>query len=157
MPAFLHLAIFTFSRNLRVLSFSSVTSPRLTHMYLSSPMAITKTVHALWWTKSRVCMRVCKHGFAFWCANHASTNLKKFWLDIWQVFLIYPFPHQLKPGKSLQNMLCQFVLAKADILSEKNPYFGKPLFSKTLWQVRISLSFSAIIKNFAFFHWKVNL
>ena len=26
-------------------------------------LAITKIVHTLWWTKSHVCMRVCKHGW----------------------------------------------------------------------------------------------
>ena len=44
---------------------------------------ITKIVRALWLAERSVCMKVCKHGcgvklFGFSCANHASTNLKKF-------------------------------------------------------------------------------
>ena len=44
---------------------------------------ITKIVRTLWLAERSVCMRVCKHGcgvklFGFSCANHASTNLKKF-------------------------------------------------------------------------------
>ena len=44
---------------------------------------ITKIVRMLWLAERSVCMRVCKHGcgvkmFCFSCANHASTNLKKF-------------------------------------------------------------------------------
>ena len=70
---------------------------------------ITKIVRALWLAERRVCIRVCKHGcdikmFCFWCANHASTNLKKVlsWKP-WKVYFIHPFPRRLKLGKSLER------------------------------------------------------
>ena len=136
---------------------------------------ITKIVSALWLAERRVCIRVCKHGcevkmFCFSGANHASTNLKKvFQLKTRQVYFIYLFPRRLKLGKSVQKMLCQFFFAKADILSEKNTYFGKPLFCKTRTDlirlqdfvdktsrlVRISLLISAITKSFTFFLRKI--
>ena len=92
---------------------------------------ITKIVRALWLAERRVCMRVCKHGcdanlFGFPRANHASTNLKK--VLSWktrQVYFIYPFPRRLKFEKIFRNMLGPFKFAWANILSEKNPYFGK--------------------------------
>ena len=70
---------------------------------------ITKIVRALWSAERRVCIRVCKHGcdikmFCFWCANHASTNLKK--VLSWKprkVYFIHPFPRRLKLGKSLER------------------------------------------------------
>ena len=80
---------------------------------------------------------------------HASMNLKKVlsW-NTRQVYFIYPLPCRLK--------LCQFFFTWADILSEKNPYFGKHLFCKTktdcayklrvqdLRLVRISLLINAL-------------
>ena len=70
--------------------------------------------------------------FCFSHANHASRNLKK--ILSWktrQVYFIYPFPCRLKLGKSLETCCVNFFFAWADILSEKNPYFGKHLFCKT--------------------------
>ena len=52
---------------------------------------------------------VCKHRcdvkmVCFPLANHAGTNLKKvFELKTRQNYFIYPFPRQLKLGKSLQT------------------------------------------------------
>ena len=91
-------------------------------------------VRELWLAERRVCMRVCKHGcdvkmFCFSRANHASTNLKK--VLSWktrQVYFIYPFPRRLKLEKSLETCCVNFFFAWADILSEKNPYFGKHFF-----------------------------
>ena len=68
----------------------------------------------------------------------------------------------------LINKLCQFFFAKADILSEKNPYFGKHLFAKqelitrdvvykTLGLVRIPVLISTITKTFLVFLNKVIL
>ena len=54
---------------------------------------ITMIVRALWLAKRRVCMTVCKHGcdvkaYCFSGANHASTNLKRFWVENWTSLLI---------------------------------------------------------------------
>ena len=70
--------------------------------------------------------------FCFLHGNHARMNLKQvFELKTRQVYFIYPFPHRLKLGKSLQNMLFAFFLLKLTLLSKKNLYFRKPLFCKT--------------------------
>ena len=106
------------------------------HVHISF-YKITKIVCTLWLAERRVCMRVCKHGcdvkmFCFSCANHASTNLKK--VLSWktrQIYFIYPFPCRLKLEKSLETCCVNFFFAWADILSEKNPYFGRHLFCKT--------------------------
>ena len=98
---------------------------------------ITKIVRALWLAERHVCMRVCKHGcdvkmFCFSRANHAGTNLKT--VLSWktrQSYFIYPFPRRLKLEQSLETFFVNFFFAWADILSEKNPYFGKHLFCKT--------------------------
>ena len=98
---------------------------------------ITKIVRALWLAERPVCMRVCKHGcdanlFGFPRANHASTNLKKgFELKNSISWLYLPISSSVETWKIFRNMLCQFFFAWADILSEKNPYFGKHLFCKT--------------------------
>ena len=47
-----------------------------------------------------------------------------------QVYFICPFHCRLKLGKSLQTSCVNFFFAWADILSEKNPYFGKHLLAK---------------------------
>ena len=98
-------------------------------------------------------MRVCKHGrdvkmFSFSRANHASTNLNK--ILSWktgQVYFIYPFPRSssVETWKIFRNMLCQFFFAWADILSEKNPYFGKHFFCKT----KTDYAFKLRVQDFA--------
>ena len=60
-------------------------------------------------------MRVCKRGFE--CKTRQGS-------------FIYAFLRRLKLGKSLQTGCVNFFYAKADILSEKNTYFGKHLFAK---------------------------
>ena len=82
-------------------------------------------------------MTVCRDGcdvkmFCFSRANHASMNLKKVLSrKTRQVcYIQYPFPRRLKPQKSLETAVSLF-FAWADILSEKNPHFGKYLFCKT--------------------------
>ena len=49
-------------------------------------------------------------------------------------------------------MLCQFFFAWADILSEKNPYFGKHLFGKTKtdYAYKLRVQDFATGKNFSF-------
>ena len=106
-------------------------------------------------------MRVCKYEW-LWRQDHASTNLKK--VLSWktrQVYFIYPFPRQLKLGKSLEKHPVSIFFPWAVILSVKNPYFGRHLFGKqrlitrtsfvykTSRMVRISLLISAL--NSAFF------
>ena len=46
--------------------------------------------------------------FCFSRANKARIKKKAFELKNRQIYFIYLFPRQLKLGKSLQNMLCQF-------------------------------------------------
>ena len=79
--------------------------------------------------------------------SRESTNLKK--VLSWktrQVYFIYPFPHRLKLGKSLETcMQCQFFCARADILSEKNSYFGKHLLCKT----RTDYAYKLCVQDFA--------
>ena len=71
--------------------------------------------------------------FCFSRANQANTNLKKLLSQKLDKFnLLTHSPRRLRLGKSLQNML----FALADVLSEKNPYFGKHNYSQL---VRISL------------------
>ena len=96
----------------------------------------------------------------FCCArgNHASTNLKK--VLSWkprQVYFINPFPLRLKLGKSLETCCVNFVTAWADILSEKNLYFGKHLFCITITDFTYKLrvqdfatgrNFSSSLNNF---------
>ena len=80
-------------------------------------------------------MREWNHGcdikiFCFSHANHASTNLKKFLSS--KLYKVTLFTHSFV-GWNLGNLYKQAVsifFAKADILSEKNPYFGKHLFAK---------------------------
>ena len=67
----------------------------------------------LWLAKRHVCMRVCKHGcdikmFCFSCANHASSNLKSFWVQNSTSFLYLPIPSLAETWKILANKLCQF-------------------------------------------------
>ena len=45
--------------------------------------------------------------------------------------LYLPISSSAETWKMFRNMLGQFFFACADILSEKNPYFGKHLFCKT--------------------------
>ena len=119
---------------------------------------ITKIVRALWLAERRVCIRVCKHGcdikmFCFWCANHASTNLKK--VLSWKprkVYFIHPFPRRLKLGKSLERccvIFFFFFFAWADILSENKDWLRlqaswASYTCKTLRLVRIFFLISAL-------------
>ena len=74
---------------------------------------ITKIVRELWLAERSVCMRVCKHGcdlkmFCFSKANHASTNLKSFWVQNLTNLLYLPIPSSAENWKIFTNKLCQF-------------------------------------------------
>ena len=45
-----------------------------------------------------------------------------------QVYFICPFPRRLKLEKSLQTCGANMFFRSADVLSEKNPYFGSWTF-----------------------------
>ena len=90
--------------------------------------------------------------FCFLYAHQHKHKFEKvFWWKTRQVFFIYPFPCPLKLNHAVSIFFTQ-----ADILGEKNPYFGKPLLRKTITdyvldfmcktsgQVRISLLISSI-------------
>ena len=47
-----------------------------------------------------------------------------------QVYVLYRFPRRLKLEKTLPKGFVNFVFAHADIIYEKNQYFGKHLFAK---------------------------
>ena len=100
------------------------------------------------------------------CADHTSTNFKKFLS--WKLDKVTLFTHSLV-GWDLEN-LNNFFFAKADILSEKDPFLESifiekqelitrtlSLVYKTSWVVRISLLISNLNKEFFFFIGKVIL
>ena len=83
--------------------------------------------------------------------------------QIWKSFLVpnstsllylNPFLHLLKFGKSLQTSCVNFFFfAWTDILSEKNPYFGKHLLQNKDWfntRARLCVQDFATGKNFSF-------
>ena len=118
-------------------------------------------------------MRVCKHGcgvktFCFSCANHASTNLKRFSSSkLKKVYFFYPFLRRLKLGKSLQRrcvnistLKLTFYARKVRILESiflqnKNRLRVQDFVDKTLRLVRISLLISAIQRILRFFSGKL--
>ena len=121
----------------------------------------TKMVRVPWLAERSVCTRVCKHGcdvtkmFCFLRANHTSTNLKNFFSLKLNKFTL--FTHSLV-GWILENLYKQavsiFFFVWANILSEKNLYFGKHLFCKTRTEFntcsRLCVPDFATGKNFSF-------
>ena len=105
-------------------------------LYAMTLFFFRKIVCALWLTERRVCIRVCKHGcdvkmFCFSRTNHVSTNLKKFLTS--KLDKVTLFTHSFVSW-NLENLYKQaesIFFAKADILSQKNPYFWKASFCKT--------------------------
>ena len=92
--------------------------------------------------------------FCFSRANHVSTNLKKFLSS--KLDKVTLFTHSFV-GWNLENLYKQAVsifFAKADILSEKIPYFGKHLFTKQelITRARLRLQDFGTGKNFYFNH-----
>ena len=118
---------------------------------------IANIARALWLAERRVCMRLCKHGcdvkmFCFSRANHVSTNLKKFLsskLDKVSLFTRSFVDWNLE---NLYKQTVSIFFAKADILSEKNPYFGKHLFAKQelITRSRLRVQDFGTGKNFCF-------
>ena len=104
---------------------------------------ITKIVGALWLVERRVCMRVCKHGcdvkmFAFRALITRKHEFEKdFELKNSTSLLYLPISSSVETWKIFRNMLGPFIFAWANILSEKNPYFGKHLFCKTKYWLRV--------------------
>ena len=91
----------------------------------------------LWLAERRVCMRVCKHVcasrcFAFRALIMQARIWKRFWVKKNSTRLIYlPICSSAETWKIFRNMLCGFLFfAWAEILSKRNPYFGKHLFCK---------------------------
>ena len=81
---------------------------------------------------------------------------KSFELKTRQVYFIYPFPRRSKLEKSLETCRVNFFSLEAswaDILSEKNPYFGKYLFCKTKtdYAYKLRVQDFATGKNFSFY------
>ena len=112
----------------------------------------------LWLAKRRVCMRVCKHGcdikvFCFSHANHVSTNWKSFELNIQQVYVIYPFAHWLKLGKSLQKCCVNvFLLKLTKFWARKICILESIFFAKQelIMRARLSVQDFATSENFSF-------
>ena len=118
-------------------------------------------------------MRVCKHGlwrqdvllFARYSCKHKFEKGSE--LKNSSSLLYLPISSSAETWKIFRNRLCQFVFAWADILSEKNPYFGKHLFCKTRTErtsfeykisrlVRVSLLISTLNKRLLLFSsWKL--
>ena len=85
--------------------------------------------------------------FCFSRANHASTKFEKGFELKTSTSLLY-----LPIWKYLETCCVNFFFAWADILSEKNPYFGKHLFCKTKtdYAYKLRVQDFATSKNFSF-------
>ena len=95
---------------------------------------IINIVSALWLAKRSVCMIVCKHGswqqdVSLFAWKHKFE--KGFELKNSSSLLYLPISSSAETWKIFRNIQCQFFCARADILSEKNSYFGKHLLFKT--------------------------
>ena len=102
-------------------------------------------------------MRVCRHGcdvrcFAFRALMTQARIWKRFWVEKLNKLLYLPISSSVESWKIFRNMLSQFFFAWADILSEKNPYFGKHLFCKTKadYAYKLRVQDFATGKNFSF-------
>ena len=102
-------------------------------------------------------MRVCKHDcdvkiFCFSALITQARIWKRFWVE--KIDKITLFTHFLV-GWNLKNLWKHAVsicFAWADILSEKNPYFGEHLFykTKTDYAYKLRVQDVATLKNFSF-------
>ena len=118
---------------------------------------IAKIVRALWLVERSVCMRVCKHGcgvkfFGFSRANHASTNLKKFWSSKLDKFTLFThsfvgwnMENRYKEGESI------FLRFSWHFKREKS-VFWKASFAKQelITRARLRRQDFATGKNFSF-------
>ena len=118
---------------------------------------ITKIVWALWLAKRSVCMRVWKHGrgikmYWFSCANHASTNLKKFSGSKLDKFTL--FTHSFVSW-NLENLYKQAVSIFFHLswhFERERSIFGKHLFAKQELITRFRVQDFATHKNSSFNH-----
>ena len=132
---------------------------------------ITKIVRALWLAERSVCMRVCKHGcgvklFGFSCANHASTNLKKFSSSKLDKFTL--FTHSFG-GWNMENRCkeCESIFLRLSWhFKQEKSVFCKASFCKTRTDYACKTSWTRFAtgknfsfnqchtKSFAFFSWE---
>ena len=114
---------------------------------------ITK-IRALWLAERSVCKRVCKHGCDVTCFAFRALITQA---QIWKRFSdknstrSLQFTHSFV-GWNLENLYKQAVSTFFQILSEKNPYFGKHLFAKQelITRARPRVQDFATGKNFSF-------
>ena len=99
-------------------------------------------------------MVVTSKCFAFRTLITEARIWKRFWWKNSTSLLYLPISSSVETWKIFRNMLCQFFFAWADILSEKNPYFGKHLFCKTKtdYAYKLRVQDFATGKNFSFNH-----
>ena len=84
--------------------------------------------------------------------QHVNTNLKKFLVQNLTRLLYLPIPSSVENWKIFTNKVCQVFFARADILSEKNPYFGEHLFAKQelITRARLRVQDFGTGENFCF-------
>ena len=93
----------------------------------------TKIVRALWLAERSVRMRVsvntvvASRCFAFRALITQARIWRRFPVPNSTILFYLPIPSSVE---IFTNKPCQFFFAQADILSDKNPYFGKHLFAK---------------------------
>ena len=115
---------------------------------------ITKIVRSLWLAERSVCIRVCKHGCGVKLLAFRALITQA---QIWKSFSdqnstrSLQFAHSFV-GWNLENLYKQAVSTFFQILSEKNPYFGKHLFAKQelITRARPRVQDFATGKNFSF-------
>ena len=97
-------------------------------------------------------MVVASRCFAFRALITQARIWKSFRVQNSTSLLYLPIPSSAKTWKIFTNKLCQYFFAKADILSEKNPYFGKHLFAKQelITLARLCVQDFVTGKNFTF-------
>ena len=97
-------------------------------------------------------MVVTSRCFAFRALITQARICKRFWVEKLSKFTYLPISSSVETWKIYRNMLCQFLFAWADILSEKTLYFGKHFFCKTktdyVYKRRVQ-DFTTV-KNFSF-------
>ena len=97
-------------------------------------------------------MVVASSCLAFRALITQAPNLKKVSSSKLDKFTLFILPSSAETWKIVTKKVSQFVFAKADILSEKNPYFAKHLFAKQdlITRARLRGQDFATGKNFSF-------
>ena len=116
---------------------------------------LTNIVSALWLAERSVCMTVCRHGswqqdVSLFAWKHKFE--KGFELKNSSSLLYLPISSSAETWKIFRNMQRQRFFARADILSEKNLYFGKHLLCKTRTDYAYKFRVQDFVtgKNFSF-------